>query len=145
MKKLFLMTVMCFLFTQYGKAQLNFGAGAVFIPSGTVLGVQGKAVYGINDKIDIAADLTYFLPKLEVTTISLNADVHYNFMMIGGDKPLYGLGGLNYSRFSFGGFSDSYIGLNLGAGIMLNQIFIETKYLFQEGGGDIVFSAGYLF
>lgn len=147
MKKLLLLFVGLFLFTATMDAQFRFGAGAQLMFEGSTFGLQGKALYNINETIDAAGTFTFHLEDGIDWTLDL--DAHYLLLEIGQDigfKPFAGLSILRWGAF---GFSDTDIGINVGAffdvlrsGDM--QFYVEPKY--RIGDFDsLVISGGVLF
>ncbi|SKB97818.1 outer membrane beta-barrel protein [Alkalitalea saponilacus] len=114
-------------------------------------GLSPRADYTINENFRVASNFTYWFTDSDYTSWAFNGDVHYTFA---GDEAMnfYGLAGLNYSKvswnFEFMGIKESYsnseIGLNLGAGANMGMFFGEIKYE-TTWSGQLVLSVGVLF
>lgn len=124
-------------------AQFQFGAGAsVILESPTTFGVQGRALYGLNEQFDIAGSFTYWLR----TGIDFSFDVnaHYNLLTFGEGIALAPIAGINYLSTGFG----SNIGINVGAHFKVPTggmtIYLEPKLIF-DNGSILVLSGGVLF
>lgn len=152
MKNFILTTVLTILSTGTMLAQgFNFGAGAQMVFNGSVLGVQGKAIYNVNNSIDAAGTFTLHLEDFIDWTIDL--DAHYLLLEIGeefGFKPFAGLS-ITRASVSILGFSesDTSVGLNVGAFFDLLktdkfQFYVEPKIMIGGFDGFAV-SGGILF
>lgn len=142
MKKYLLSLVFLFVACYMGFGQFNFGAGGHLIGDGTHFGVQGKALYAVNDNVDAAAAFTFHLGDTYEWTI--DADAHYNLLEISDNIKIAPFAGLTYTN-----AVDSKIGLNLGgfidfvAGEKERHIYIEPKVV-VGGLSSFVLSAGLL-
>ncbi len=112
---------MFFIFNPYSvQAQLSIGAGIGYGTEVEEVGIRLNAMYRIIDKVRASADFLYYLDGIEdVYLFETNINGHY--ILVDKDKFLaYGLAGLNIytAGVSFDGenYSDSEVGLNLGAG-----------------------------
>lgn len=147
-RKLMLVVAILALVSSASFAQLKYGGGlslgtkAAIDESGEKMGIgiNARVEYAFNEKWSIAPNFTYWFPskvgegeyEVKLNVWQLNADVHYSFA---GDEALsfYGIGGLNLTgaKATVFGFSTSEtnIGLNLGAGALLNERFFgEAKF-----------------
>lgn len=129
----------------------RFGAGAQLIFDGSIFGVQGKAIYDVNDSFDAAATFTVHLK--EFVDWSFDVDAHYKLLELGEDIGFKPFAGLSITRVSidFAGISqsDTDIGLNLGAFFDLLktgniQLYVEPKIIIG-GAQSIAVSGGILF
>lgn len=142
MKRLTLILGLFFTTITLSNAQFELGAGASLILDGTTFGVQGKALYGLSEKIDASGTFSYFLDSGGLYTIDL--DAHYNLMTIGSNIELNPFAGLQMA----GGFGDTDMNINVGAHFRIpvgdNLLFYaEPKWVI--GGSDLIISAGLMF
>lgn len=144
MKKylLFFALSFCFALTSFG--QTKFGAGATYIDD---FGVQARASLGVGDNLGLIPSFSYYFTD-GFTAISVDGNLTYGVAEVGDGIPIYALGGLDWTRVSSNGFSNSEIGINLGGGLEAGSIYGEIFYraLFCDGcGGDIGLNVGYYF
>lgn len=123
-------------------AQFQFGAGASLIVDGTTFGVQGKALYGLTEKIDASGTFTYFLDAGGLYTFDI--DGHYNLLTIGENIQLNPFAGLQIA----GGFGDTDMNINVGAHFRIPMgdkmvLYAEPKFVIS--GSELTISAGILF
>ena len=140
MKKALLFFSLCFCLATASNAQVTFGVGGTYVND---LGVQARANLDLTETIGLIPSFSYYFSD-PGTVISLDANATYNLTTIGDDMPLYGLAGLDYTRVSFAGASDSEIGLNVGAGTNIGNIYAEIFYR-TTYSGDIGINVGYTF
>jgi hypothetical protein len=158
-KVLFLTMAMVMLAAIPAMSQLKYGGGLSLGTKAAIgdagskagIGINGRVLYALNEQFTIAPNFTFWLPssqkysfwgdsyEIKWTVWQLNADVHYNFAEQEAFK-FYGLGGLNITgwKLSYSGDYEGYfgsssssteIGLNLGAGTIMNdQFFGELKF-----------------
>ena len=142
MKKLLLACSLVFGLSVSMQAQLAFGVGAQYTPGfdGT-FGLQGKALVGISDKLDISPSFTYFFSNQ--ADYAIDADLHYNLLVVGEAFSLSPFAGINYLA-----GTDNNIGFNLGLSLQVKTedgaIYLEPKYM-VDNFEDFVFTAGYFF
>lgn len=134
MKKLFLTTIVCLLAAVGMQAQsgkwgvgLNLGYGTEV--SKAYLG--GRVLYDIDDRFDVVGSFNHYFKDHEVKFWDINADFHWNAIRRGLFE-FYPLVGITILHKKFDGHndlvgaslhiddSDSWFGVNLGAGIMFN-------------------------
>ena len=136
-----------FLFVSFisvSNGQFNFGAGAQLIFDGGVFGLQGKALYEVDDTWRGAGTFTLHLEKGVNWTIDL--DAHYKLLEVSDNFDLAPFAGLGITNFDFIG---TEIGINLGAFIDFvpsdsYHIYIEPKI--NIGGYEsLAISGGILF
>lgn len=143
MKKQLLLLSFCFLLGSVAFGQTKFGAGVAYFND---LGIQGRAKLDLGDKLGAIPSLTYYFG--DFTSIGVDGVVTYDVATVS-EFPIYALGGLNWTRVSSGGFSNSELGINLGAGTEINtNIYVELRYLsfLCDGcGSDLGFNVGYYF
>ncbi len=159
MKKLLLILTLAFTVSLVS-AQFKIGPGITLTPD---IGLSVKAQQGITDAIDGSAIFTYYFvetvdaPGFDVSAsvITLELNGQYN-LDLSDSFTFYPLAGLSIARASSsvsgpGGdtsFSDTEIGLNLGAGINYPlssfDLFAEAKIVLG-GIDDFVLQAGVLF
>ena len=144
MKKTLFLFAFCFSFATISFGQVSFGVGATYLDD---FGVQARASLDASDNIGVIPSVSYYFVD-GFTAISADANLTYNVATVGDDMPIYALGGLDWTRVSADGFSNSEIGINLGAGTNVGNIYGEVFYrtLFCDGcGGDIGLNVGYMF
>lgn len=131
-------------------AQFSFGAGATLVFDGSYFGVQGKAMYDVNETISAAGTFSYILD--DFADYAIDFDAHYKLLNVSEDFSLRPLAGLNIVSYSAGivGFSGTEIGINLGAMFSLSlgeagtNIYVEPKIVLG-GWKSLVISGGILF
>lgn len=165
MKRIFLLLAasICVL---TASAQLEVGGGLVL---GSKLGIddegndkmgfglQGRASYGINEKMGVSGGLSYFFPStpdgMDLTMFEVFADFNYHFYQA---DPLsvYGLLGINYgyakAKVEIMGVSaeadDSEVGINFGVGAKYGlgnlNLYGELKY--NTAFENVMFDVGVL-
>ncbi len=149
MKNFILTLFFAGLFIGTSIGQTRFGGGATYLFEGTQFGIQGRAaIDGLMEKADIIPSFTYFLED-GATVMAIDINLAYDLLVIGESIPIYGFGGLDWTRVSIGDVSDSNIGLNLGLGTVVGErIYIEPRWLklFCDNCGDSFgFNVGYYF
>lgn len=131
-------------FCTLGMSQFSFGAGAQLIFDGSVFGIQGKALYEIDETWRGAGTFTIHLEDGVDWTIDL--DAQYKLLEVSENFDLAPVAGLSITNFEFIG---SEIGINLGAFIDFVpsdsfHIYIEPKI--NIGGYEsFALSGGILF
>ena len=144
-KQLLFIALMVITISQmYAQAGTTIGAHLSYGTKDLNLGFGARGEFGVADKISISPKFTYHTGRSEggasVTGWNLDGDVHYYFTNEG--ISFYGIAGLTYASSTvkvgqFGGgsqsFSDSKIGINLGAGANFSSggnliPFAEIKY-----------------
>jgi hypothetical protein len=153
MKKIALILVAVFGFTFYGFGQFQFGAGASLVLDGSFFGVQGKALYDVNETFKGSGSFSYFFENDQVNLWAIDLDVHYKLMTIGENIHLNPFAGLQIANTSVDvlGISGSStdIGINIGASFIIPageslEIYAEPKFVI-EGVSSLVLTAGVLF
>jgi hypothetical protein len=146
MKKvlLSLVAITCLTFTV--KAQeFSFGAGAQFNIDAEIFGVQGKAVYNLNEMLDITGAFTYYLD--DAADYELDFNVQYKLLELGESFDFYPQAGFSMFRVSAFGFGATNTSLHIGGSFRLPgetmTIYIEPKFVFD--GSAFVISGGVLF
>jgi len=97
-------------FTTIGMSQFHFGAGAQIIFDGTVFGVQGKALYEVDETWRGVGTFTLHLDDFANWTVDL--DAQYKLLEISENFNFAPVGGISITDFDIIG---SEIGINLGA------------------------------
>ncbi|MBT8190509.1 MAG: hypothetical protein HKO89_03710 [Saprospiraceae bacterium] len=148
MKKLVIITCLLFGVFSAGISQLSFAAGSQLILNGSIFGVQGKAIYDINELWAGAGSFTLHLENSIDYTIDL--DAHYKAIEIGDGFDLSPVGGLSISSRKVNGDGDSDIGINLGAFISFTasesiNVYIEPKLKIADIAEGLTISGGILF
>jgi len=109
MKNLFFVALGLFMFLSTSDAQVRFGAGAQLMFDGSIFGVQGKALYQVNESIDAAGTFTLHLENGFDWSIDL--DAQYLLLDVANEIGFKPFAGINILRGAF----DTDIGLNIGA------------------------------
>jgi hypothetical protein len=106
---------------------------------GAFLGIPIPSVEGLS----IVPDFTWFFPD-GGDYFEINGDAVYTFT-VAADSPVepFALAGINIMRFSFGSFSNTDVGLNLGGGVNFVagslSPFAGAKFEIQDGTGFVIF------
>lgn len=144
---------------------LVFGSGVGFGSLDNDIGIRADGYYAFTPEIRGGGDFTFYFPKSEGSAEIGVWELNFNGNYIFHDEEglmAYGLGGINItgisweSTFNFGGisetesYSESEIGLNLGAGIEyaldFADLFAEAKISNLGGNADqFVLGAGLRF
>lgn len=141
MKNAILTLVLSFLCLNVGFSQFNLGAGGQLITDDTIFGIQGKALFEINDQFDAAGTFTFHLDDNADWTIDL--DAHYTLLEISESFNIAPLAGLSITSEP----GNTAVGLNLGGffdfimGEKERHIYIEPKVILG-GVSSFVISAG---
>jgi hypothetical protein len=128
--------------------QLNFGAGAqLTLDNGAALGVQGKALYEIDETWRGAGSFTFYLA--DVLDFAIDLDAQYKLIKVSDKFDLAPLAGLNIASGSAGNVDFTDLGINLGAFLDFvpndsYHIYIEPKIVLG-GLESLVISGGILF
>ncbi len=140
--KLIILSAFIFAFSSAVNAQnIKVGGGLAYSTNIGNPGISLNGTYKFNEKIDIAPSFVYYFTKDYVNWKELNIDEHYMFMKKN-DIDIYALGGLALTMVSLDfpsgwlgsgySYSETYIGLNVGAGAIKNfgkfDVFAEAKY-----------------
>jgi outer membrane protein X len=131
----------------HGQAML--GGGIAYGADVEDMGLQARALYEISDRINVSADVIYYLDGVEnFSYYEVNVNAQYEFYENAGFSA-YGLAGFNYFGFTVLGLEGSDSGLNLGAGAYYeigNSIaaFGELKHAIG-GSEQFLLAAGLLF
>ena len=149
MKKLLFIALIISSSLTISAQKLDFGAGIQFFDL-DVFGIQGKALYGFNEKIDVAGTFTFYFH--EFLDFGIDFDGQYKLLNVSDKFNLYPIAGINISRASVDIFgissSDTNVGFNLGAmfDFVLDKyrIYAEPKIIITDGTPFNV-SAGILF
>ena len=144
MKKHILLFSLCCCFASVSFGQVNFGVGGTYVND---LGVQARANLDVSETLGLIPSFSYYFTEIG-SAFSIDGNLTYNVAEIGDGIPIYALGGLDYSVFSFGGNSDGNIGINLGAGTNVSSIYGEIffrKLFCDICGSDIGINVGYSF
>lgn len=143
MKKLLLIALLFSTSLSSISAQdLDFGAGIQLVDGFEILGLQGKAIYGIDEKFDIAGAFTFYLE--DGTGFGIDIDGQYKLLNVSDKFNLYPIAGLNVTKYSTG----SNFGINIGA--MFDFVFESYRFyaepkIILKDGSPIVISGGILF
>lgn len=150
MRNFFLILCFALLGASTSFGQLQFGAGASLNLGGSgAFGVQGKALYPINENINASGTFTYYFE--DFTFFAIDADAHYELLKLGDEEDitLSPFAGLNITNISVLGIGVTDININLGAHfrkvISGFNAYAEPKIVVGGGGSGLVISAGVLF
>ncbi len=148
MKKITLLLIIVSFFGTVGaQSKLKVGGSLGYATQISSVGIGLDGVYSVNDKIDGAADFTYYLENDYVSWVTLNANAHYHLTELE-NTDIYALGGLGLiigtvdipelEMFGYGSSSYTRIGLNLGAGAthpLTDKLSLmgETKLMITNG------------
>jgi len=129
--------------------QLNIGVGAQLYTNGINYGVQGKALYNINDTWRVGGTFTKYSRYSEDDVYwDVDVDVHYRILNISHRFNIAAISGINYMREDFGVGVDT--GINLGVyfdfivGKKNHHLYLQPKLVIR-GIGWLVISSGFLF
>lgn len=147
MKKVFILVLfLSGLFVSESDAQFRFGAGVdVWLEGETTLGIQGKAIYDIQENLGLNGSLTYYLSDL----LDYSLDVAVQYTVINGESlKLSPLAGFDMTRVSFLGLGSTNTALQVGALLELPiggmNAYIEPKLIIDDGSA-LVISGGVMF
>jgi len=149
MKNLMTTLLLTFIIAGSINAQdFRFGAGAQLIFDGSIFGLQGKALYNVNESFDASGTFTYHLE--DFIDFSIDLDAHYLLLELGDEIGFKPFAGISITRISIPFFgSETEMGLNLGAffdvlksGNM--QFYVEPKIIIG-GAESFAVSGGVLF
>lgn len=140
---LFLITV----FTISLSAQIKVGAGLSLVDGN--IGISGKGTVGVNEQFDAGGMISYYFLEGDATALTFDIDAQYKALGEPDGFRLKGIAGLQFARVAVGDFSDTEIGINIGALLEIPvteslEVYIEPKYVI-EGLEDFVISAGVFF
>lgn len=158
MKKvlLSLFAVTCFYFTSSAQdeGQFRFGAGVQLYDISDAVGLQGKAVYGLNETLDIGGAFTYWLK--DFIQFSIDANVQYKGLDVSDSFKLQPLAGLTYLKTEsvnigggFGTVGGSTTSIHIGASFRFvlegGMTIYAEPILLLDDGSPINISGGILF
>lgn len=144
MKRIQLTVLAVIAFASVSFAQVNLGVGATYLDD---FGVQARAKLAASDNLGLIPQFSYYFTD-GFTAISVDANLTYDIAVVAEEIPIYALGGLDWTRVSNDGFSNSEIGINLGGGTNIGSIYAEIFYraFFCDGcSGDLGLNLGYMF
>lgn len=150
MKKITLSLIVFLICLGFAKSQsvgLMLGYGSKI----EQIGIGANAEFELSEKLKIAPGFLYYFTEnyeyVKTNLWELNGNLNYYFID-SNEMGVYGIGGLNYTHtsvktdnpFGIGGngkYSDSSIGLNLGAGLNYNiterlSPYAELKFVISD-------------
>ncbi|HEX6982222.1 MAG TPA: hypothetical protein VF181_05635 [Balneolaceae bacterium] len=138
---------------------IDVGVGLAYGSQIEQLGINANAYIVLHNKFRVGGGLTYFFPD-ETGSASLNwfaINLNGQYLFYDEEYRLYGLAGLNiaivgtnFDSSQFDDISETYLGLNIGAGIeygiSIADLFGELKITGVGNDADqLVLSAGLRF
>lgn len=108
MKKITLLIV-GFFFMHQLSAQFKLGGGLNYIEKPSSIGIQAKALFGINEHLAMAGDAGYYITK--GSQYDLNANLLWRALDVNGVFKLYPEGGIGFYQVKD---EELDIGINLG-------------------------------
>jgi len=150
MKKLLFIALLLSSSLAMSAQNLEFGAGVQLVDVFDGFGIQGKALYNYDERIDIAGTFTFYID--DFLDFAVDLDGHYKLLNVSDKFNLYPMAGLNISRASFDilgvSGSDTDVGLNLGAMFDFDfesyRFYAEPKIIITTGS-PLMISGGVLF
>ena len=149
---LFAVTCFCFTISAQDEGAFRFGAGVQLFDISDAVGLQGKAVYGLNETLDLSGAFTYWLK--DGIDFSIDANVQYKGLDVSDSFKLQPLAGLTYLKTpsvstQFGTFGGSTTSIHIGASFRFvleggTTIYAEPILLLDDGS-PINISGGILF
>ncbi len=144
--KLVLNTILLSFISFTAFAQFNIGVGTTVKPNDVTIGVQAKAVIGVDENWRFSPSANYYITN--DAKFGFDADVMYTLITIADNVNIFPMGGINWTE--YGGMAGSDIGINLGVFSNFSikddsiNIYLEPKMLFSDNKGFIM-SGGVLF
>ena len=151
MKKflLSLIAVACFAFVGQSQDQgdIKFGVGLNLFDISDAVGIQGKAIYGLSEQLDLSGAFTYWLD--DFIDFEIDANVQYKGLNVSESFKLQPLAGLSMTRFSALGFGTTNTALHIGASFRFvlesgMTVYAEPIIIIDDGSG-INIAGGILF
>ncbi|MFK7982657.1 MAG: hypothetical protein AB8G86_21945 [Saprospiraceae bacterium] len=146
----------CFIFLPlFSFGQLSVGGGASYDTAFERGGLNVQGMYEINKRLRPSFNMVYYISPAGFISTSLSFNTNLHFLILNKEKiNVYGLGGLNITRFrlkdSFQKVITTDLGLNIGGGIdfklskNLSGIG-EVKYDFEDVINRWIISAGVMY
>jgi len=150
------LVLLSFLFIPlFSFGQLSVGGGATYDNFFERGGIQVRGMYEMNKRLRPSLDIVYYIGRSGFVSTSLSFNTNLHFLIINKDNiNIYGLGGLNITRFrlkdSFQKVINPNSRLNIGGGIdfrlseKLSGIG-EVKYDFKDDLNRWIISAGVVY
>lgn len=142
---LFKVIIFCF-FSTTAFSQFHFGAGVQLFDF-DAFGIQGKAFYEYDNTWRGVGSFTLYLD--EFADFSIDLDAQYKLLDVSDNFNLAPLAGITILRASAFGFSDTSVGINLGAFLDFDldgkHLYGEPKFVIVDGNSGLVLSAGIFF
>jgi hypothetical protein len=142
MKKLILslIAVTCFAFVGIAQdeGEIKFGAGLNTFDAFEAFGIQGKAIYGLNETLDLSGAFTFWLE--DGLDWQIDANVQYKGLNVSESFKLQPLAGLSMTRFGFAGFSTTNTALHIGGSFRFvlesgMTVYAEPIIVIDDGSG----------
>jgi hypothetical protein len=149
-----LIAVACFAFAGNAQDQgeIKFGAGLNLFDISDAVGIQGKAIYGLSEQLDLSGAFTYWLK--DGIDWEIDANVQYKGLNVSESfklQPLAGLTFLQLPSVTVAGvkFGGSTTALHLGASFRFvlesgMTVYAEPIIIIDDGSG-INIAGGILF
>lgn len=148
MTKIYFILILSIGYSTFGLSQLRLGAGATYLIEDSQFGVHGRAyINDVTEDFDLIPQFSYFIED-GATKIAIEANVAYELVLISDSVPIYGFGGLLWSRWASGDLTNTDLGINLGIGSVISEkVYVEPKYFlgFCKGCSSFGINVGYYF
>ena len=135
-----LFAFVCFAFSAQAQdeGEVVFGVGINLWDVAEEIGIQGKAIYGLNETLDLSGAFTYYLD--DVLDFGIDANVQYKGLDVSDSFKLNPLAGLSIYRLGVAGFSTTETAIHIGANFKFvlesgMTIYAEPMLLIDEGSG----------
>jgi opacity protein-like surface antigen len=140
MKKLFFVICMMLMsvatFAQQGKMTVGIH-GDYMIDSPKNFGIGANIGYEVINNVRGVAEFNYFLKKDGISYWNVEVNGEYLFRLADGAFTLYPLVGVDLLGIKAGDYSDSKLGLNLGAGVeyqLMENLALKAEYNYKTQG-----------
>jgi len=153
--KLILVLFLCCFLPLFSFGQLSVGGGVAYDNFFDRGGLQIRGMYEVNKRLRPSLDIVYYIGRSGFTLTSLSFNTNLHFLIINKEKiNVYGLGGLNVTRFRLKDSVQKVINtnsrINVGGGIDFH--LSETlsgigtiKYDFKDDLNRWIISAGVVY
>jgi len=139
----------------FSLGQLSVGGGGAYDTAFERGGLNVQGMYEINKRLRPSFNMVYYISPAGFISTSLSFNTNLHFLILNKERlNVYGLGGLNITRFrikdSFQKIIETTSGLNVGGGIDFNVSrnlsgIGEVKYDFEDVANRWIISAGVMY